>query len=130
MFEDLDITEDDILGKHVFENVLYTEDTKTPVDALKGEEPEYSKATVEDAKKHAERNSDDVPHVARKQSIEGQVETASKPYLASVFYHFSMTGGLQMHKGFKQAYKSDEYNVEFEADYETGDLTIEVTKSS
>ena len=59
-------------------------------------------------------------------SVESQIETASKPYTAAVFFHFKATGTLARHHAYHAAYESDAFAVEFEADYETGDLTITV----
>lgn len=120
-----------LLGTETFENVLFTPDTETPVDVRIGETPDYSRTTVDEAKAFAERTTDegDAPRVAKATSVEQQVETQSKPYVSSVFCHLSMTGGLDVHKAYLAAWRSDDYVVDHEADYETGDLTITVTES-
>jgi len=50
----------------------------------------------------------------------------SKPYTAAAFFHFKATGSLKRHRAYHAAYNSDTFSVEFEADYESGDLTISV----
>lgn len=125
------VQEQDILGTQTFEGVLYTADTETPVNVLSGETPSHSQATIEEAKAFAERTTDDgrAPRVAKATSVERQVETQSKPYVSSAFFHYEMTGSLDTHKAYHAAWRSDEFGVEHDADYETGDLTITVTRA-
>lgn len=125
------VQEHDILGTETFEGVLFTADTETPVDIRTGETPSYAKASVDEAQAFAERTSDDgdAPRVAKPTSVESQIETQSKPYVSSVFCHFSMTGSLDVHKAYLAAWRSDDYDVEHDADYETGDLTITVQEA-
>lgn len=122
----------DIVGTHTYENVLYSNDTETPVNVLTGQTPSYAQAALEEAKAFAARLSHDhdKPYVAKSTSIESQIETQSKPYSGVVFYHFSLVGGMDMHKAFAAAWDSPEYTVEHTADYETGTLTITVEKIS
>jgi len=44
-FEDCDLSPDAILGTHTFEDVLFTDETETPVNVLTGETPAHSQAT-------------------------------------------------------------------------------------
>jgi len=60
---------------------------------------------------------------------ESQVETQSKPYTAAAFFHFKATGSLKRHRAYHAAYESDGFAVDFEADYESGDLTITVGRA-
>ncbi|AFO57501.1 hypothetical protein [Natrinema sp. J7-2] len=62
-------------------------------------------------------------------SIESQVETQSKPYTAAAFFHFKATGSLERHRAYHAAHNSDAFAVDFEADYESGDLTITVERA-
>jgi len=57
------------------------------------------------------------------------VETQRKPYTAAAFFHFKATGSLERHHAYHAAYDSDAYIVDFEADYESGDLTITVDRA-
>jgi len=68
----------------------------------------------------------DTPHIALPASVEAQIETASRPYTAAAFFHFKATGSLKRHRAYHAAYNSDTFSVEFEADYESGELTISV----
>ena len=125
-FEDCKLSPDAILGTRTFEDVLFTDETKTPVNVLTGETPAHSQANVDEARSFAAGIDSDTPHIALPASVEAQVETASKPYTAAVFFHFKATGSLKRHRAYHAAYNSDTFSVEFEADYETGDLTISV----
>jgi hypothetical protein len=49
-----------------------------------------------------------------------------KPYTAAAFFHFKATGSFERHRAYHAAYGSDAFTVDFESDYESGDLTITV----
>jgi hypothetical protein len=95
---------------------------------LTGQTPAHSKATVEEAKAFAASIDTDTPQIALPASVEAQVETASKPYTSAAFFHFKATGSLKLHRAYHAAYDSDAFTVDFEADYESGDLTITVER--
>ena len=118
-----------ILGTHTFEDVLFTDETETPVNVLTGETPAHSQATVEEAKEFAASIDTETPKVALSASVESQVETQSKPYTAAAFFHFKATGSLAHHRAYHAAYEADAFVVDFEADYESGDLTITVERA-
>ncbi|AUV84191.1 hypothetical protein C2R22_21720 (plasmid) [Salinigranum rubrum] len=48
-FHDCELDPEAILGTHTFEDVLFTDETETPVNVLTGETPVHSQATVEEA---------------------------------------------------------------------------------
>jgi hypothetical protein len=125
-FHDCELDPDAILGTQTFEEVLFTDDTETPVNVLTGETPAHSQATVEEAKAFAASIDTDTPQIALPASVETQIETQSKPYTAAAFFHFKATGSLKLHRAYHAAAESDEFTVDFEADYESGDLTITV----
>lgn len=127
---DLPVPEQKILGTHTFKNVLFTAESESPTNVMTGETPEYAKATVADARAFAERLSKDneKPYVAKSASVETQVETQSAPYTGCVFHHFSLVGGMDMHKAFSAVWDSPKYDVTVDTDYETGLLTISVSK--
>jgi len=62
-------------------------------------------------------------------SVETQVETQSKPYTAAAFFHFKATGSLKRHRAYHAAYEADGFSIDFEADYESGNLTITVDRA-
>lgn len=122
---DTDLTPEDVIGTHVFEDVLYTGDSGV-VNVITGETPTDLDRSVEQAKAFAESAGvSDTPHVAKSLGAEQQVEGRS-PYSACAFYHFSIVGGMDWHMAFMAAYDLDGFDVEFDADYQTGDLTITV----
>lgn len=129
-FEDCELSPEVILGTRTYEDVLFTDETETPVNVLTGETPEHSQATVDEARSFASSIDTDTPQIALPASIESQIETASKPYTAAAFFHFKATGSLKRHRVYHAADESDAFTVAFEADYETGDLTITVEKVS
>lgn len=129
-FEDCEFSPGAILRTRTYEDVLFTDETETPVNVLTGETPEHSQATVDEAQAFASSIDTDTPQIALPASVESQVETASKPYTAAAFFHFKATGSLQRHRAYHAAYESDAFVVSFEADYATGDLTITVEEVS
>lgn len=128
-FDDCKLDPDAILGTHTFEDVLFTDETETPVNVLTGETPAYSQATVAEAKAFAASIDADTPQIALPASVETQIETQSKPYTAAAFFHFKATGSLELHRAYHAAYESDAFVVDHETDYESGDLTITVRRS-
>jgi len=128
-FDDCERGPEAILGTHTFEDVLFTDDTETPVNVLTGETPAHSQATVEEAKAFAASIDTGTPQIALPASVESQVETQSKPYTAAAFFHFKATGSLERHRAYHAAYESEAFTVDFVADYESGDLTITVKRA-
>ena len=128
-FDDCELAPDVILGMHTFEDVLFTNETETPVNVLTGETPAHSQATVEEAKEFAASIDTNTPQIALPASVETQIEIQSKPYTAAAFFHFKATGSLERHRAYHAAYDSDAYTVDFETDYESGDLTITVDRA-
>jgi hypothetical protein len=118
-----------ILGTHTFEDVLFTDETETPVNVLTGQTPAPSQATVDEAREFAASIDTGTPQIALPASVETQIETASKPYTAAAFFHFKATGSLEQHRAYHAAYESDGFSVAFEANYESGDLTITVKRA-
>ena len=128
-FHDCELDPEAILGTHTFEDVLFTDETETPVNVLTGETLAHSQATVEEAKEFAASIDTETPQIALPASVESQVETQSKPYMAAAFFHFKATGSLARHRAYHAAYESNAFVVDFEADYESGDLTITVERA-
>jgi hypothetical protein len=127
-FNDCELGPDAVLGTQTFEDVLFTVETETPVNVLTGETPAHSQGTVEEAKAFAASIDTDTPQIALPASVEAQVDTASKPYTSAAFFHFKATGSLKLHRAYHAATESDAFTVTFEADYESGDLTITVER--
>jgi hypothetical protein len=128
-FHDCELDPEAILGTHTFEDVLFTDDTETPVNVLNGETPAHSQATVEEAKEFAASIDTETPQIALPASVETQIETQSKPYTAAAFFHFKATGSLELHHAYHAANDSDAFTVDFEANYAVGDLTITVEEA-
>jgi hypothetical protein len=129
-FHDCELGPDAVLGTRTFHDVLFTDDTETPVNVLTGETPAHSQATVEEAKEFAASIDTDTPQIALPASVETQVVTQSKPYTSAAFFHFKAIGSLKLHRAYHAAYESDAYTVDFEAAYESGDLTITVERTA
>ena len=129
-FNDCELGPDAVLGTRTFHDVLFTDDTETPVNVLTGETPAHSQATVEEAKAFAASIDTDTPQIALPASVETQVEIQSKPYTSAAFFHFKATGSLELHRAYHAAYDSDAFSVDFKADYESGNLTITVERGA
>ena len=123
-FHDCELDPKAILGAHTFEDILFTDETETPVNVLTGETPAHSQATVEEAKEFAASIDTETPQIALPASVKSQVETQSKPYTAAAFFYFKATGSLERHCAYHAAYEADAFAVDFEADYASGDLII------
>jgi hypothetical protein len=95
------------------------------VNVLTGETPAHPQATVKEAKEFAASIDTDTPQIA----LPASVETQSKPYTAAAFFQFKATESLERHRAYHAAYDSDAYTVDFEADYESGNLTITVDRA-
>ena len=63
-FDNCELDPDAILGTHTFEDVLFTDETETPVNVLTGETPTHSRATVEEAKEFAASIDTDTLQIA------------------------------------------------------------------
>jgi hypothetical protein len=87
-FDECELGPDAVLGTRTFEDVLFTDETGTPVNVLTGETPAHSQATVEEATEFAASIDTDTPQIALPASVETQIETQSQPYTASAFFHF------------------------------------------
>ncbi|GAA0262475.1 hypothetical protein [Halobacterium noricense] len=129
-FNDCELDPEAILGTRTFHDVLFTDDTETPVNVLTGETPAHSHATVKEAKAFAASIDTDTPQIALPASVETQIETQSKPYTSAAFFHFKATGSPERHRAYHAAYDSDAFTVDFEADYASGDLTITVDRAN
>ncbi len=128
-FHDCELDPEAVLGTHTFEDVLFTDETETPVNVLTGETPAHSHATVEEATEFAASIDTETPQIALPASVESQFETQNKPYTAAAFFHFKATGSLERHRAYHAAYEADAFAVDFEADYGSGDLTITVERA-
>jgi hypothetical protein len=128
-FHDCELDPEAILVTHTFEDVLFTDETETPVNVLTGETPAHSQATVEEATEFAASIDTETPQIALPAYVESQVETQSKPYTAAAFFHFKATGSLELHRACYAAYDSDAFSFDFDADHESGGLTITVDRA-
>lgn len=126
---EITITESDLLGTHVYADVLYTGDSDI-VNIMTGETPARLDKSVQEAKDFAESVTKEgkAPRIAKAQYGERAAESGS-PYTASAFFHMSITGGMEWHTVFRKAWESDAYTVEHDADYESGTLTITVERA-
>lgn len=129
-FHDCELGPEMILGTRTFEDILFIDETETPVNVLTGETPVHSQATVDEAKAFVASIDTDTPQTALPASVETQIETQSKPYTAAAFFHFKATGSLELHRAYHAAFESNAFTVEFEADYESGDLMITVERAT
>ncbi len=78
-FHDCELDPDAVLGTRTFHDVLFTDDTETPVNVLTGETPAHSQATVEEAKAFAASIDTDTPQIALPASVETQSRPRASP---------------------------------------------------
>ena len=117
VFEDTDkfpinLTEDDLLGKHFYSDVLYT-----------GEKLEEAKSFAKQTQENSKTN-----HFRVARNVEQLGGPFNNEYESVVFYNRKITGSLEWATVFNKAVKSDSYNVVPQANYYTGSVTINVTK--
>jgi hypothetical protein len=93
---DCELGLDAVLGTRTFHDVLFTDDTETPVNVLTGETPAHSQATVEKAKEFGASIDTDTPQIALPASVETQIETQSKPYTSASFFHLFKSESAQI----------------------------------
>jgi hypothetical protein len=126
---DTEVAEEQLLGTHTYEDVLYTGETDV-VDVRTGRTPDDLDRSVQDAKEFVARTQSEekAPRVARRQPPELAVESRS-PYVSSVFCNRRITGSMEMHKAFLRAWRSEAYCVSVHTDYRTGTLEIEVMRA-
>ena len=136
VFEDTDrhsitIAESDLLGTHRYENVLYTgPEAHALVDITTGDTPSDLDRTTEEAQQFAARvsNADRPDRVAKRLPPERAAESRS-PFVASAFFNRDITGDMAWHTVYRRACDSDAYDVAYDADYDSGDLTITVERT-
>jgi hypothetical protein len=68
-FEECKLSPDAILGTRTFEDVLFTDETETPVNVLTGEIPPHSQASVDGSRPFAVGINSDTPHIALPTSV-------------------------------------------------------------
>ena len=125
---EINITENELLGTHTYENVLYTgPETHGIVNVLDGEIPSELDRSASEAQEFADEmtREGEPDKVAKRQHPEQAVESRSA-YSACAFFHLSITGGMEWHTVFRKAVESDAYDVSYNANYQTGMLTITV----
>jgi len=134
VFEDTDrrsitLSETDLLGTHTYKNVLYTGDIDV-VDVTTGDTPADLDRTAEQAQQFADRVTDaDRPDRVAKRLPPEQAAESRSPYVASAFFHADITGGMDWHTVYRKACDSDAYDVAYDADYDSGDLSITVERT-
>ena len=124
----LDVEE--ILGTTTYEGVLYTEQAArnvVPVDPQTGDLTK-DVPSAEMAEAYAKDHSrSDRPYVATLSSRRDMRELDCAPIGKCVFCHFSIVGGLDRHETFMAAWDSPDFVVDVTPDYQTGNLTIDVS---
>lgn len=127
-FHGCELDPEAVLRTCAFEDVLFTADAKPPGECVDWRDAGPLASTVEEAGEFVANIDTDTPQIVLPASVGTQIETASKPYTAAAFFHFKATGSLERHRAYHAAFESDAFSVEFEADYESSDLTITVER--
>jgi hypothetical protein len=139
--EDAPLPPSEIVGEHTFSGRLYSQQKakeNCPVNVLSGEQThkipsadaieEWVRQKNAESRQKAETeewhsHTDHVALVAA--STEMAAESGSLISRAA-WFHFDITGSMEMHNTLRLAAESDNYAVVWEADYEAGELTVAI----
>jgi len=142
-FADCELGPDAILGTHEYSGRLYSPekaenvmnvDVRTgeatheipPVDAI---EMWMHKVNNESRVKSEEKDwHDHTPQVALVAANGEQLAETRSLVSHAAFFHYDITGSLDVHFAYSAAHKSDDYAVTYETDYEQGTVTITVAE--
>ena len=130
---DTDLGPQAVLGTTTYDSVLYTKavaSANIPIDVTTGEKVAEA-PTAEQVQARA-RTVDtwDAPAVAAPTSTESMADVQAGPLRWMVFYNYQLVGGMDRHRAYSAAHSDPAFDVSFDADYETGDLTITVEEAA
>ena len=123
--DDLPVTVEDVVGTMTYEDVLYTVE-KAEETIQRTEKAPREPPSIPTVRAFAEEvQMTDVPCVAELRPAEEIDTVGHSLYSARKFYHEQFVGpGVSL--AYRRAWDADEYEVTYDADYESGDLTITV----
>jgi len=143
--KDAQLPVEEIIGTRTFENVLYRParaEDQVPVNVLTGEKT-ANLPPAEIAWRFAEETGDN--RVAVPRNTESIAETGGSAYISTFFADSKVVRGKRTGRGeygmweyengddayalewtYRAAWMSDDYEVSFDPDYQTGDVTITV----
>lgn len=132
LWEDTDLSPEEILGRHQFEDVLFTPEKAAdaiPVSVVDNESV-AEVPTPAEARELAEGTTvTDRPYVAVVTPTETMIEVRAGVVTRVVFCHRRFVGGMDRQRAFLAAYDNPAFEVSVETDYETGDLAITVGRA-
>lgn len=141
-FEDCTLSAEDILGEREFSGRLYSPEKAQAVmnaDVRTGEQThqiptadaveEWIAEKNEESRKKADEKSwhSHTDHVALVPASGEQLAESGSLLSHAAFFHMAVTS-TNLHFAYSAASRSDEFDVTYEADYETGTVTISVER--
>lgn len=139
--EDAPLAPSEIAGEHTFSGRLYSPEKaeqNCPVNVRTGGRTYDipSVATIErwvakknrESREKAEEESwhSHTDHVALVAGSPEQAGESGSLVSHAAWFHFDVTGSMEMHQSLRLAAESDNYTVDWEADYERGNLHVTV----
>jgi hypothetical protein len=133
-----------VLGTHEYAGRLYSPQKAADVmniDLITGEQPhdippakaveQWIADKNEESRQKAATTSwhTHTPYIALVAGSGEQLYESGSLLSYAAFFHRDVTGDMDTHSAYNAACKSDEYDVEYDADYETGTITITVSRA-
>ena len=135
LFADCELGPEDILGEHSFSGRLYSPEKAKDVmnvNILTGEQthdiPPAEAVAAWVAEKNEESRLNDTDRVALVAGSGEQLYESRSLLSLAAFYHMDVTSH-DLHFAYNAAVRSDDYTVDYEADYEAGSITITVEEA-
>jgi len=135
LFDDCELGPEDILGERSFSGRLYSPKTAEDVmnvNVLTGEQthdiPSAEAVAAWVAEKNEEARLNDTDRVALVAGSGEQLYESRSLLSLAAFYHMDVTS-YKLHFAYNAAVRSDDYTVEYDADYENGTITITVEEA-
>ena len=139
--DDAPLTPEEIVGEHSFSGRLYSPEKAKkvcPVNVRTGNRSfkipsaEAIEAWVDEknaeSRKKAEEQSwhSHTEHVALVAGSPEQAGESGALLSHAAWFHFDITGGMDMHQSLRLAAESESYTVDWTADYQRGELRVSV----
>lgn len=133
-----------VVGEHEFSGRLFSREKAEQVMNIdvSTKEPTHTIPTVEQIEAWVAKKDSESNEKARNKSWHSHTDcvalvvgSGEKLYESgslvshAAWFHMDVTGGLETHEALHAAVDHDSFNVEWDADYDTGTLTVTVEKS-
>jgi hypothetical protein len=96
-FHDCEFGPDAVLGTRTFHDVLFTDDTETPVNVLTGETPAHPQATVQSLVNRAQESGLDIDEQKVWDAIDDRTDAGEEPVTYS-WVHLNKFRKFELHE--------------------------------